>query len=54
MAGALSNLTIIIGSLFLAGIPFAALLYLDFRRQCRAADEAAKLYAAHHLARSPS
>lgn len=37
----------------LAGIPLAALLYLDWRRQCRADDETAKLTRAGHLRPTP-
>lgn len=41
--------TIALCTLPIAGIPLAALLYLDYRKQCRADDEIRKAYERHHL-----
>lgn len=48
-AGASQIILIALVALPLAGTGIALLCWLDYRRQCRAQDEAKKLYAAHYL-----
>lgn len=48
-SGAANIILIALVTLPVAGTGIALLLWLDYRRQCRAENEARKLYAAHHL-----